>query len=330
MMLAILSALVLLAAVALMLAMCIAGPAPWSPWRVNAPWMGIAAGLLLIVFARREFRLAGIGLLAAGLTAAAVLVPGHWVRESFSRGGAFGWAGWELHSLEFPGLLWLVEWRGLAGLAAVAAAIALAVAVQIRGLRRSPDASERFAIGGAAVGSWVLALGWLIGPAYLSGSAGFVALSLWALSLGKPTERPQYGPSGYLYCLLVAVVFAYSLLGLTPMAHPPLWLHWDMPGADKLLHAIWGLYVTLVCCLGLAPFGRWIAVALGTAGSIGLGVAAEFVQKFFLPGRSFEWADAGAFAAAAIVVALGLLLVPYHWGAWRRSIHATRSPAGRG
>lgn len=323
---AILAAIVLVAAVGLALAVCVAGAAPWSPWRVTSPWIGLAFGLLLVVLWRSAFRLIGWGLVAASLTAMAVLWPWHAVAESFTRGGLFGWAGDELHPLEFPGLLTLIEWRGLFGLLAIAAAVAIAVNVQVRRVRRMTSHAQQSAAGGAAVASWMLAGSWLMGPAYVSGPAAFFALSLWALSLGPPAERPSHGPGGYLFFLLAVAVFAYGLLGLTPEVHPPLWLSPGFPYGDKLLHAVWGLYVTLVCCLSMAPFGRAVSVPVGAACSVAMAVAAEYIQKYFLPARAFEWADAALYALAAGVVVVGLLLVPYPWPRWQPDRRGSAGP----
>ena len=83
------------------------------------------------------------------------------------------------------------------------------------------------------------------------------------------------------------------------------------------LHAVYfGLQAALFACL-LARWGKTIATAtlLAGAATFGYGLALEFVQENFVPGRAFEGKDLAANGAG---IGLGLLLAATSAFAWRR------------
>ena len=280
----------------------------------------LAGGLTVAVLIRwRLPQLAGLLLATVSVIALASQWPGGMFAESLHRGGLFGCGSGEwAFSLASPGLLWLMRWRGVAGLATVVIAAALAVAIQLRAIARQPAGPSRVAICGAAVGSWLMALQWLFGPVGVTGSAAFLGLSLWALSLGPATELDsQRLRRGSLLAMGAIAVGLFGLAGLVPTIHDPLWF---LPtGSDQdamVLHVVWGLYITLICCLGLAPFGRTTSLIGGLTISLVLAFGAQLAKP--LVHRPCEWDHGAAQALAALPVLVILLLAPYRWRRWRR------------
>ena len=306
-------AAVLLVGVATLVLASLAGPVRWPSL---VPWTALAIGAMVLANARKP---AVVALAAALLAEAAMAVgvgwPGRLLAHSVGRGGWFGWSHWDVQAGEHAGLLAILQARGVISGLLLAGALAAAAAFQVRRLRRG-EGPERAARAGAMAGSWLIVASWLIGPAQVRSSAALLALLWWAMSLGAaPASRPRRRRAANYHLWLAAmVVFCYGLLGLANMAHPRLWLAVPAQGGDKVLHAAWGLYVTLTCCLALAPWGRWIAITGGLAGSMALAVAAEFAQRQWLADRSFEWADVGAYGVSAVLVAAALLMAPFRWG----------------
>lgn len=82
-------------------------------------------------------------------------------------------------------------------------------------------------------------------------------------------------------------------------------------GLDKIVHVIlfggivllWGLYIRKAYTYTV----RIKMLILAALGSIALGIALEYVQKYFIPGRSFDASDMLADATGAII-ALFLLV----------------------
>ena len=276
------------------------------------------------------FQAALAALVAAGSLAMLVVtcvansgeLVSHWpagsVAESLRIGGLFGCGSGEyVFSMDSPGLLWLARWRGVAGLAMVAGASVLAVAGQVRAVARQSSGPARLAAGGAAVASWTIGLQWLLGPVSMTGSAAFLGLTLWALSLGPETVNPSRLHRGSLLATMAIAVGLFGLIGLTPTIHDPLWFQFGWSSHDaEVLHGIWGLYITLICCLGLAPFGRPAALIGGLVISAGLAFGAQFAKP--LVGRPCEWEHGAVQALAALPIIVILFLTPYRWRGWRR------------
>jgi hypothetical protein len=330
--LAILAAIVLLAVVALAL-VALGGPLRWV---YAGPFIALAVGILVLLLARGWLRLLGPALILAAVARVGASWPGDVLARALARGGAWGWSDFSPLAADYSGLLWMLQWRGWVGVLILLSALGLAAWMQFRCFRGAPSAPARTARIGAAAGCWVFVAGWLIGPAHIGGAAMLFALALAVLSLGpaeggvraaaaagplpaplaSPPIRPAEGARpacGFFLLFALLVVYCYALLGLSPMLHDPLWLSVDQPGGDKVLHGVWGIYVTLACCLGLAPLGRWTAAAGGLMVSAALAVAGELAQAGYLPDRRLEAADALAHVAAGALVAAILLLAPFRW-----------------
>ncbi len=283
-----------------------------------AAWMLLGAGLIVMLSSGRTgMRLAAVAVVAgAGVWLAIMGLATRAAIDAMAGGGVLGASSPDMAACDLAGLAWVTHWRGAAGLAATLAAVVLVAGEQWRALppRRG---SDRLLGASAVAGGWVLGASWLLGSAPVEGAVVLLAMMFWALGRrALPAPRPKAGgagASGYLLSLAAVVICCYGLLGMLRSWHPAFWLSLDGIGSDKLLHAVWGIYVTTACCMAFASWGRAKAAVGGLALSLALAVSGELVQKYLMTGRAFEWADVAYYAATAGPVALAVALIPFRW-----------------
>ncbi|MDD4025070.1 MAG: VanZ family protein [Kiritimatiellae bacterium] len=107
----------------------------------------------------------------------------------------------------------------------------------------------------------------------------------------------RYGPALFM----LAVIPGLSLL--PPRLFKPLAAAPQLPGADKLAHALLYAILTLTIfrALPAAVRGRWDAAFSITAAATLYGLIMELCQRYLTSSRSFDMLDATANAAGALV-----------------------------
>lgn len=115
---------------------------------------------------------------------------------------------------------------------------------------------------------------------------------------------------GWLLTIVTILIILWLTLASKPLGNQPPPLFY---GADKIAHALMFGFLTLMILMDAVRKRSWVRadwwiLLAAVAGSAGLGIGIEYLQRAIGDGRSYEVADMVADTIGAVVAGLGWLL----------------------
>lgn len=116
---------------------------------------------------------------------------------------------------------------------------------------------------------------------------------------------------------VIWTIIMLSLLFIPGTGLPKVAKWWKFPGYDKVIHfflfaslvTIWMFHFHYILLIQQTRFKRILLIM--SVIFIGVGVGTEFIQKYFIPHRSFDVADIYADVVGVLVAAIGIYYYVY-------------------